>query len=205
MNLITTDEKDLIFESKINISLFSDENTKTHFLIYPTLNLESSVRYKQGLYRYVNSFIGDRYRKTYIANNNIFCLYKLPRILTKSDKVFMDEMRLNENYLLSYYVGVAKDDAENELWMCMFSFPTEFENDIKIIMNSQYSKTSNTYKKFMLNFYMRHNKNNFDFINGVLNKTDSFKNKIEKILNSTIDKEAELYDKFEVGTEKYRN
>jgi hypothetical protein len=111
---------------------------------------------------------------------------------------FEEELSKHPNFIKSI-------DVDKYHVLYCFSIPSEYEEDYYKILNSQYSKTSEKFKKHILAF------NGFNTEGetyGILYKTDKIRQKREEefsLPSGSLRGDFELYDTFETSKETYLN
>lgn len=169
----------------------------THFMLYGLgINPNSNVF----RYNFLNAFIDDA-----AVDHNI----KNPIFILFQTEAFNDKWKRIETILKSipvfiyeYDVGVYKG---KNLIMFAFEFPSIFGADYFKFLQGEYSKFSPEYKKlFKKEFKNEQGVSKESAIYGVINKTDSLKEKIENRIDEKLDPTKEYWEKMSPEREIFR-
>lgn len=181
--------EELIYKNN-RIGLFN----YSHYFLLPLFGIKVNSNEK---YQYLNSYIGDNFRKSSIENS-LYLLYRVKDYEDVSFLLLTKKMSSIKGYLYSYYVGL-----HDNINCIMFVFKTEDSLNYNNIINGNYSKCTIPYVNKLLSY-------GFDIkqtkiLSDVLLKSKMLKATLELELNTPIDNDAELFDKFNPSFEIFRN
>lgn len=181
-------DKILAAKWKIATSRFDKEYTKTSQFMLNSLDLVLSPLM---LRSFQNVFIDDAiHEHEYIRP--LFILFKIDNI-KDWNRIYQDLVK-HINYVSDYNVG--QEDGK-DLIMVVFKVPDKYADDYQLFRMGRYSKFSDAYKSKFIR-YLNYKTKEESTIWQVLNKTDSIKRNMEKILEM----EEGFFDNMEEVWEK---
>lgn len=141
----------------------------------------------------INAF---SFREGYDDNDRIWVLFRRPLSEDRKYENVMDLMRTNEDCIGEEFLG-------SEYHMFTMLIPEEFKEDADLILQSDFSKITESAKRRILRFHNIQDDNNK--LKLQLYKNPILKKKIEKDLNVKIPFDAELRSSIETDRETFFN
>lgn len=178
-------------------SWFTGSSTYTTFFVMPAYDLLLDINWYK---HFVDSYIGDHELK-HNFKRPLFILIQYQKI-TKEFAELNNYLRLKRSFVYSYLVGKNRDTFFR---MYVFECPLKYKSDYDCFLNSQYSKFSIDYKsKFPETIQNEKGEYIESPFYGAINKTPSFKKKVEKLIDEKLDNESELFSEIKKEFEIFR-
>lgn len=105
-----------------------------------------------------------------------------------------EQSLLDSGYLREHY------DIDTEHYMVYLKFPIDFIMDVHLILQGKYSKISEKSKRSIIKYWQATSTSD---IYGTLFKTEARKKKLEELIGTTLDEDAELASIIELGDEVF--
>lgn len=160
----------------------------THFLLpglHISTNLKNFTRY------FVNSFINDEGIE-HIVRNPLFVLFKT-KAFDEDWEEFAKSLKKSPRCVYEYVVGKFEDDY---LVMFLFEYPIAYREDYYKFLEGKYSQFSEHFKKLFEKTYTNEKGEEIEHsLYGVVNKTPTFKKRLEKLIDEPIDPSGEYWAK----------
>ena len=194
---------DKVIEEDIGIemSIFDKDFTKTSLFILQMLG----YKYITMPPYFVNAFIGDADHEASVEHP-IFILCKIDIALAHRDHTWITfEKKLQNNpcFLYKYYVGIDKNTGF-DLVMYVFDIPELYKEDYLHFLEGKYSKFTKEYKAIFPRLTVIGGKSEPSIHFKAIEKDPDLKLQIEKILDTYLDEEAELWPKPDLKREIFR-
>src|SRR6188768_2978606 len=190
--MIKTDKniRELIEETVEKPNLhFSGEHTYSTLFLIPMFDIQL-----EGLFfdYFINAYIDDK-ELIHEYKRPLFVLTKTPSLYLPDFRIYDTKLRKNRNFVYTYSVGTEKGLY---LQMYVFECPQEFEKDYDNFINGTYSKFSDYFKR---RFPKTIQEPTGQFIEsplyGAINRTYSFKKKVETLIDYKLPPESEYFAK----------
>lgn len=183
---------------KLKETILDGPYTKTTHFLLPGLhisnNLQTFTKY------FVNAFIDDE-EITHIIKNPVFVLCKTKAFDADWLK-FETALKSSPRCIYDYIVGKFEDDY---LVMFLFEFPPAYRADYFKFIEGEYSQFSEQYKKLFIEKLKDDNGTEKEnSLYGIIHKTQTFKHKLEKIIDERLDPQKEYWEKWSVNREIFR-
>lgn len=162
--------------------------TATNIFVVPTLGIQRQKLLDVGL---LNAYIKDEMREY----EGVVYLLFAPKNMERFEEFLGEERKKNK--VIDEY------DYPGGLVMVVFKYPEKIKEDVELIMQGKFSKTSSTYKNMILKSYtittMGRQREEITIQHQIFSKSQSIMDYWYDILGLTFEKDSEVW---EIYTEK---
>lgn len=162
---------------------------KTTVFLYPLLGIPMNFfKSSSGKTRYLNSYLYDLDIADY-KTHHVFVL--IDNYQDAEFTEFEKKLRTLNNYVTDYDILGGRYSVK------VFKIPDEFIGDYELFLKGKYSQFSQSAKDRVMIYELK----NLDLLTHIFNKTEEARRTLEKALDVTLDKYAEVYGVYDENVE----